>query len=74
LKLNKAARSDAQTHYEGFKAQGWSYFDENPVLRQEIPKQNSRGVSAGEGDNASGLQAARDLFKKSQKERFGKRA
>lgn len=73
LKLNKAARKDAQTHYDGFKATGWSYFDENPVLKSDIPKMNARGVAAGEGDNASSLQDARDMFKKAQKERFTKR-
>jgi len=74
LKLNAKARQDAQVHYDGFKAEGWSYFDKNDVLRQDIPKQNAKGVAAGVGDNGSELQAARDLFKKAQKERFGKRA
>ena len=73
LKLNAKARQDAQTHYDGFKSEGWAYFDKNDVLRQEIHKQNAKGVAAGAGDNGSELQAARDLFKKAQKERFGKR-
>ncbi len=72
-KLNAKARQDAKVHYEGFKAEGWAYFEKNPILRQEIPKQNAKGISAGEGDNASGLQAARELFRKNQKERFGKK-
>ena len=73
LKLNAKARVDAQDHYEGFKSEGWSYFDGKNLLNVEVPKMNARGVGAGEGDNASGLQAARDMFKKAQKERFSKR-
>jgi hypothetical protein len=72
-KLNGKARADAQNHYEGFKAEGWSYFNDKNLLNVEIPKMNARGIGAGEGDNASGLQAARDMFKKAQKERFSKR-
>ena len=73
LKLNAKARDDAQTHYDGFKSEGWAYFNDKNLLNVEIPKMNARGVGAGEGDNASGLQAARDMFKKAQKERFSKR-
>jgi hypothetical protein len=74
LKLNAKAREDATTHYEGFKADGWSYFNANPgILRQDIPKMNARGQPAAEGDNASALQTARDMLRKSQKESFGKR-
>lgn len=75
LKLNAKAREEAKTHYEGFKSDGWSYFDTNPgLLRAETPKMNARGQPAAEGDNGSNLQAARDMLKKNQKELFGKRS
>jgi hypothetical protein len=74
LKLNAKSRQDAQAHYEGFKSNGWAYFDEHPgVLRLEVPKMNARGVAAGEGDNASALQQAREMLHKTQKEVVGKR-
>lgn len=75
LKLNAKARTDAQTHYDGFKAAGWAYFDANPgILKAELPKMNARGQPAAEGDNAASLQSARDMLKKSQKDMFGKRS
>lgn len=74
LKLNAKSRQDAQVHYEGFKSNGWAYFDEHPgVLRLEVPKMNARGTPAGEGDNASALQQAREMLHKTQKETVGKR-
>jgi len=75
LKLNAKARTEAQTHYDGFKAAGWAYFDANPgILKAELPKMNARGQPAAEGDNAASLQSARDMLKKSQKDMFGKRS
>ena len=74
-KLNKAHQKDASVHYEGFKTNGWAYFDANPgIFRAEIVKQNAMGSPAAEGDNATALQQARDMLKKAQKERFSKRA
>ncbi len=75
LKLNKAAQPEAKTHYEGFKAEGWGYFDAHPeVFKADILKMNARGTPAADGDNASSLQTARDMLRKSQKELFTKRA
>lgn len=72
-KLNAASQKDAEAHYNGFLEKGWSYFDEHPVFKAEVPKMNARGVSAGEGDNGSGLKEAREMFKKAQKDRYTKR-
>ena len=76
MKLNKAHQKDAQVHYDGFKSDGWAYFDAHPGVfkADEIVKMNSVGVAAAEGDSAfSSLQNAREMLKKSQKERFSKR-
>ena len=38
LKLNAKARVDAQVHYDGFKSEGWSYFNDKNLLTVEIKK------------------------------------
>jgi hypothetical protein len=69
MSLNQANRTDelAQKHYEGFKENGWSYFDANPgILRVEAPKMKAMGVPASDGATSKQLEQARAELRKTQ--------
>lgn len=69
MRLNKAHQKDAQVHYDGFKAEGFGYFDAHPdVFKTDIPKMNARGVPEA-GEQMSDLAKARAELQKTLRQR-----
>lgn len=69
-KLNVASQDEAKTHYEGFKQNGWGYFDDKPgVFAPDVKEQKFNGIGAVSPDVASDRAAARAELKKTLRTR-----
>jgi len=63
-RLNVASQDEAMTHYEGFKQNGWGYFDDKPnVFSPNVRPQKFNGVGAIPPSIANDRAAARAELK-----------
>lgn len=66
MRLNAANRTSelAQKHYEGFKENGWAYFDENPKILYNSSPITMKAMGVASSVGASELEVARKTLKK----------
>lgn len=66
MRLNQANRTPelAQKHYEGFKENGWAYFDENPKILYNSGPITMKAMGVASSAGASELEMARKTLKK----------
>jgi len=66
IRLNQANRTPelAKKHYEGFKENGWAYFDENPKILYNSGPITMKAMGVASSAGASELEMARKTLKK----------
>jgi len=66
MRLNQANRTPelAKKHYEGFKENGWAYFDENPKILYNSGPITMKAMGVASSAGASELEMARKTLKK----------